>query len=125
MRCLWSSIYLTALFAAPPPSTVCDVFRHYGRWKIIETNDPILSYYKEPVVVQVHPKGNFHVLGTPHVRVWGSFQLLDQDHGFAVDMAMWNMTILRKRYFILPLDPTHVHLSPELRPTRYYILEKS
>lgn len=114
-------LYVTAIFAGPGLDGVAPVFRHFGRWTVTKTNDPWMNRLPQPIVVEVHPEGKF----TAGPRIWGTFAMDSTDKGFAVDMVMWDLSILTRRYTLVPLDPRRILLFPIHREARFYLLEKT
>ena len=123
--------------SSPPPMPSASLaMNHFGKWRVVQSNDPLVERLPPPRVVTIEP-GRFEVAGRAAKAIFGGFRV-EPAHayrdapGVVVSMAMWNVGLFRKLYTIVPLDPYRMCLSEYRRgqdpsPTGkgvYYLLER-
>lgn len=100
------------------------VMNQYGSWKILQSNDPLVSTLPSPCIVELSP-GKFKIGNT----VFGSFQFETNPPydkgGIYVSMSMFNIGILKKVYNLVPMNTDRMALfGTGSRAKTYYLLER-
>lgn len=96
----------------------------YGRWEIVQSNDPLVQGLPPPRIVDIAP-GRFSI---PN-KVFGGFRFepspSPEDNRVYVSMTMFNMRIFKKTYLLVPMDPDRMALfGTGSAKDIYYILER-
>jgi len=82
-------------------------FQQYGRWEIVQSNDPLVASVPSPRIVHIAP-GQFHI-GT---RIWGTFVLVDTPptSGVHVAMDLYNLRMFRRTFKVELTDADRMAL---------------
>lgn len=96
----------------------------YGKWLIVQSNDPKVKLLTPPVVLVITP-GSFEIPG----KVKGSFEfepkISKQNNGVYFSMSPFSLPFMKQTYNIVPLDPNKLALYGTGRhAARYYLLER-
>lgn len=93
----------------------------YGRWKIVDSNDPLVATLSCPRIVDISP-GKFQIGKT----IFGSFEMDPSSKDpCIVNMCMYNMRFLKKTYKIVPIHMDRMALfGTGSRSSIYYYLER-
>lgn len=97
------------------------VMNQYGKWKIMDSNDPLVATLPWPRIVDLSP-GKFKIGST----VFGSFEMDSSSNDpCLVKMCMYNMRFLKKTYKIVPIHTDRMALfGTGSRASIYYYLER-
>lgn len=93
----------------------------YGKWKIMDSNDPLVATLPCPRIVDLSP-GKFNIGST----VFGSFEMDSSSKDpCIVYMCLYNMRFLKKTYKIVPIHTNRMALfGTGPRASIYYYLER-
>lgn len=91
----------------------------YGKWKIVDSNDPLVATLPYPRIVDISP-GKFKIGST----VFGSFDM--DASSCLVYMCLYNMRFLKKTYKIVPIHTDRMALfGTGSHKSIYYYLERA
>ena len=97
---------------------VC-AMNQYGKWRIVESNDPLVASLPEPRIVDLSP-GKFKIGST----VFGSFQM-DMARPGTVSMKLYNIGFLKKTYTLVPIHTNRMALfGTGSQESIFYYLER-
>lgn len=119
---LGSKLMSTAFLQIPRAQS--HAMNQYGKWEIMESNDPLVGHLPRPRIVEIRP-GGFRI----GKHIFGAFRL-EPSSPNVFSMTMYNIPWLKRYYTLEPLTPDRMTLlsitgssSPNDKET-FYVLHR-